>query len=128
VYVLTTTPMTLARSIIWTLSLSCSASFGSAGCRNNEPTPGAGPEMVQVSYGQTYCADRWGQASNLQQLESIATAYLSQQGVTAHHLKARVKEQPAGCNACTCTTGLVLEGLVRTTDLLTLEKLGFKKL
>jgi hypothetical protein len=84
--------------------------------------------MVRVSYRQTYCADRWGRAADLPQFESIATAYLSQQGVIAHQLKASVKEPPAVCNACTCTTGLVLEGLVRTTDLPTLEKLGFKKI
>jgi hypothetical protein len=116
--------MNLARLVIWTLV--CSYGFVSVSCRNNEPEPNT--EMVKVSYAQTYCSDRWGQATGLQQFESIAIAYLSQQGVTSHQLKASVKEQPSLCNACNCTTGLVLEGLVHNTDLLALEKLGFKKI
>jgi hypothetical protein len=118
--------MNLARSIVWTLI--CSCNFVNAGCQSNDPKPIADTEMVQVSYAQTYCSDRWGQAAGLQQFERVATTYLSQQGVTAHRLKARVKEQSSVCNACNCTTGLVLEGLVRNTDLLILEKLGFKKI
>jgi hypothetical protein len=118
--------MPLARVIGWILL--GSASFSSAGCRSTDPAPATDTELVQVSYAQTYCADRWGQTAGLQQFESVATTYLSQQGVTAHQLKARVKEQAAGCNACTCTTGLVLEGLVRQADLPTLEKVGFKKI
>jgi hypothetical protein len=81
--------------------------------------------MVQVSYAQTYCADPWGQAQGTQQLETVAATYLAQHNLTTPQLHASVKYPAAVCNACACTTGLVLEGYVSAADLPAVLALGF---
>jgi hypothetical protein len=114
------------RLTIWLLGGLCS--FTSAGCFCKEPTdlPEPEPTTVQVSYAQTQCADRWGQAVGTQQLAAVATAYLAQQGITLLQPQASVRNPAAVCNACTCTTGLVLEGRVRPSDLAAIQALGFQ--
>jgi len=107
------------------LSSTC---FVATSCQQDDPEPEATTTLVRVSYAQTYCADKWGQATGTQQLESVATTYLTQQGITTSQLIARVNGPASLCNACTCTTGLVLEGLVPDTDVPALEGLGFKKI
>jgi hypothetical protein len=95
------------------------------GCKGDDPTPAVEP--VQVSYAQTYCADKWGQAIGAQQLEAAAKAYLQQQGVTPQQLQAAAVNPPSVCNACSCTTGLVLKVTVNPADLQTMLNLGFEK-
>lgn len=108
----------------WLLSGWCA--LASTGCHKTtaEPTE----EVVQVSYAQTQCADRWGQANSVQKLQTVAIAYLAQQGITGHTLQASVQSAGAACSACTCPTGLVLAGSVRKADLPALLALGFTKL
>jgi len=105
-----------------------SACFVGTSCQPDDPEPEAKTTFVRVSYAQTYCADKWGQATGTQQLESVATTYLAQQGISTGQLTARVNGPASLCNACTCTTGLVLEGLVPATDVPALESLGFKRI
>jgi hypothetical protein len=108
--------------------LSCVCAIASTGCQKETAEPDAlNTEFVAVSYQQTYCADKWGSAPGTQQLEAVATAYLTSQGIQADQLHARVKTQSAVCNACTCTTGLVLAGAARKADLPALLALGFTR-
>lgn len=98
------------------------------GCHNEEIQPEAAtPSRVKVSYAQTQCADLWGQARSTQQLATVAQAYLAQQGVTLYQPQARVENIGVVCSACTCPTGLVLEGEVQATDLSIVLALGFKQ-
>ena len=115
--------MQSARLTIWVLGALCALSGTS--CQQETATPAE--ERVEVSYAQTQCADKWGQASSIQQLQAVASAYLTQQGITGHQLQASVQSQGAVCNACTCPTGLVLSGTARKADLPTLLALGFTK-
>ena len=78
-----------------------------------------------MRYAQTQCADRWGQAQGTQQLVAAAQGYLAQQGLVLQQLRARVINAGAVCNACTCPTGLLLEGAVGPTDLPAVLALGF---
>ena len=82
---------------------------------------------MKVRYAQTQCADRWGQASGTQQLVAAAQAYLVRQGLTIHQAQARVDNAGAVCTACTCPTGLVLEGAVPPADVAAVRALGFTK-
>lgn len=116
--------MKTARLFAWMLSGLCA--FASASCHKTTAEPAE--ETVTVSYAQTQCADRWGQASGVQQLQTVASAYLAQQGITGHTLQASVTSAAAVCSACNCPTGLVLAGSVRKADLPALLALGFKKL
>jgi hypothetical protein len=84
-------------------------------------------EQVAVSYAQTQCADRWGQARGTQQLVAVAQAYLAQQGLTLNQPRASVTGQASACAACTCPTGLVLEATVSPADLPAVLALGFTK-
>ncbi|RTQ49291.1 hypothetical protein EJV47_14215 [Hymenobacter gummosus] len=102
--------------------------FGATSCLTHcdeEPEPAA--EIVEVSYAQTYCADRWGEARGTQQLETVAKAYLLQQGITPQQLQAAAVNAPSVCNACSCTTGVVLKVSVLPADLQTMLNLGFKQ-
>ncbi|SHM13443.1 hypothetical protein [Hymenobacter psychrotolerans] len=97
--------------------------FASVSCqKKDEAAPE--PEAVQLRYTQTYCADRWGSASGTQQAEAAATAYLLQQGITAK-VVAQAINPPTVCNACSCTTGVVLVASVRPSDAPALLALGF---
>jgi hypothetical protein len=102
-------------------------SLSAASCFCKEKV-GPEPEQatVKVSYAQTQCADRWGQAQGKQQLATVATAYLAQQGITLYQPQASLQNPPAVCNACTCPTGLVLEGSVSPADLAAMRALGFQ--
>jgi len=104
----------------WLLGGLCA--IASTGCHKTTA------ELVEVSYAQTQCADRWGQANSTQQLQTVAKAYLAQQGITGHTLQASRTSAGAVCNACACPTGLVLAGTVRKADLPALLALGFTKL
>ena len=117
------------RFATWLLSGLCAFAAMSCGCKEEEiqPAPEQKTEMVGVSYAQTQCNDRWGQASTAQQLVSKAQAYLTQQGLTLHQPQASAKGQPAVCAACTCPTGLVLEATVSPADLSAVLALGFTK-
>lgn len=115
--------MKTTRLFAWLLGSLCIVA--SACCREELVEPAE--EVVEVSYAQTQCADRWGQANGLQQLQTVATTYLTQQGITGYSLQASAAAPAAVCNACTCTTGLVLAGTVRKADLPAVLALGFKK-
>jgi hypothetical protein len=127
-----------ARLSTWLLS-GLLALTGMGCSTNNEPEPTSEDtskpspiiciiEGVKVRYKQTYCADRWGQASTTQQLETVATAYLAQQGITFNGAHATRATPAAVCNACTCTTGVVLEGEISPSQLAAIQALGFTKI
>jgi hypothetical protein len=99
--------------------------LATAGCASEKQGPA--PDLIGVRYAQTQCADRWGQASGTQQLVTVAQAYLAQQGLALHQPQASVKNAGAVCNACTCPTGLVLEGTVSPADVTAVLALGFTK-
>lgn len=101
--------------------------LATAGCTNETIKPESAAARVKVTYDQTQCADRWGQAKGTQQLVAVAQAYLAQQGVTLYQPQATVKNTGAVCNACTCPTGVVLEGEVQPADLPLVLSLGFKQ-
>ncbi|MBO2007918.1 hypothetical protein [Hymenobacter negativus] len=117
--------MKRTRLTIWLLSGLCSITAASCSCKEkSDPEPEQ--TTVKVSYAQTYCSDRWGQAQGTQQLAAVATAYLAQQGITLYQPRASAKYPAAVCNACSCTTGLVLEGTVSPADLAAVQALGFQ--
>ncbi len=104
--------------------------LASAACTSkNTPEPER-PQvpLTKVSYAQTQCADKWGQARTPQQLEAVATAYLAQQGITLANAQATQSAPAAVCNACTCPTGVVLVGEVSASQLAAIQALGFQKL
>ena len=107
----------------WLLGSLCAVA--ATGCAREEAD--LAPELVAVRYAQTQCADRWGQAAGTQQLVSVAQTYLAQQGLTLHQPQASVKSAGAVCAACTCPTGLLLEGKVQPADLAAVLALGFAK-
>jgi hypothetical protein len=91
------------------------------------PEPAPKSDAVTVTYAQTQCADRWGQAPSAQQLVAKAQAYLAQQGLTLNQPQAAATGQASTCAACTCPTGLVLEATVSPADLPAVLALGFTK-
>jgi hypothetical protein len=91
-----------------------------------EPVPAIEPDQVSVSYDQTQCADKWGQAATPQQLEALAVAYLAKQGITLAGPKASQTGPPTVCNACSCPTGVVLVGTVHVNQVTAIQALGFK--
>jgi hypothetical protein len=86
-------------------------------------------DSVSVRYQQTYCADPWGQAQGTQQLQATAYAYLMQQGISLRPgaLKAYVRNPASVCNACTCTSGVVIEADIISADLPAMQALGFMR-
>jgi len=99
--------------------------LAAAGCANEKED--ALPDLVAVRYAQTQCADPWGYARNTPLLAGVAQAYLAQQGVTLHQPQASAKNTPSWCDACTCTTGVVLEGKVQPAEVAAVLALGFTK-
>ena len=93
--------------------------------KNSEPAPP--DDTVAVSYAQTQCADKWGQATTTQLLETTATTYLVQQGIAFTQAHAAQVNTGAVCNACTCPTGVMLMGKVPTSQLAAVQALGFTK-
>lgn len=98
--------------------------FAGVSCQKEDEASTPEPETVPLSYAQTYCADQWGTASGLQQAEAAVTAYLLQQGITAKVVASAVNP-PMVCNACNCTTGVVLVASVRQSDVPALLAMGF---
>lgn len=86
-------------------------------------------DSVFVRYQQTYCADPWGQAQGAQQLQAVAQAYLVQQGISLRPgaLRAYVRNPASVCNACSCTSGLVVEAAIVSADLPAMQALGFTR-
>ncbi|ALW85925.1 hypothetical protein AUC43_12955 [Hymenobacter sedentarius] len=111
------------RFAAWLFGSLCTLAAVGCTCELEDPAP----ELVGVRYAQTQCADRWGQAPSTQQLVAAAQGYLAQQGLTLHQPRASVKDAGAVCTACTCLTGLVLEGAVQPADLPAVLALGFTK-
>ncbi|MFC6224429.1 hypothetical protein ACFP2F_14355 [Hymenobacter artigasi] len=111
------------RFAYWLLGSLCAMAAVSCNSEKQDPDP----NLVAVRYAQTQCADRWGQAQGTQQLITVAQTYLAQQGLTLHQPSASVKNAGMVCNACSCTTGLVLEGTVQSADLPAVLALGFNK-
>ena len=111
------------RFAAWLLSGLCA--LATVSCTSEEKNPE--PELVGVQYAQTQCADRWGQAPGTRQLVAAAQAYLAQQNLTLYLAQVSVKNSGAVCAACTCPTGLVLEGAVQPADLQAVLALGFTK-
>jgi len=118
--------MNFPRLTVWLLSSLCLLA-GTSCKKNSEPAP---PEAdsIAVRYAQTQCADKWGQATTTQQLEAVATTYLVQQGIAFTQAHATQAAPAAVCNACTCTTGVVLEGRVNSSQLAAIQVLGFTKI
>ena len=114
-------PAGLLGSLLLLAGTSCSL------CHEPEPE-NLPPSVYQVSYAQTQCADKWGQARTPQQLETVATAYLAQQGITLTSPKATQAAPASVCNACACPTGVVLVGEVVPSQLAAIQALGFTKL
>jgi vacuolar-type H+-ATPase subunit B/Vma2 len=112
--------MKLTRSTAWLLGSLCA--IAATACTREED---AYPDFVKVEYSQTQCADRWGQVRNKQELVAAAQIYLGQQGITLHQAKASRKGAAIHCDACTCPTGVVLEGKVQPTDVAAVRALGF---
>jgi hypothetical protein len=117
------------RFATWLLSGLCAFAAVSCTCKKEDirPEPEQKPQLVAVSYAQTQCADRWGQARGAQQLVAVAQAYLAQQGLTLNQPQAAATGTPSACAACTCPTGLVLEATVSPADLSAALALGFTK-
>ncbi|MBF9223530.1 hypothetical protein [Hymenobacter ruricola] len=117
------------RLATWLLSGLCA--FAAVSCTGKkdeiQPEPAQKQDLVAVTYAQTQCNDRWGQAQGTQQLVAKAQAYLAQQGLTLNQPQASVAGPPAVCAACTCPTGLVLEATVSPADLPAVLALGFAK-
>lgn len=111
------------RFACWLLVSLCA--MAAVSCTSEKQAPD--PDLVAVRYSQTQCADRWGQAQSTQQLIIAAQTYLAQQGLTLHQPYASVKNVGMVCNACSCTTGLVLEGTVQSAELPAVLALGFTK-
>mgnify|MGYP006899134068 CR=1 FL=1 len=111
-------------------------SLGAAGCQKKDVRPHEQPgrcgtvvtDSIFVRYEQTYCADPWGQAQGAQQLQAAAQAYLGQQGLRPSTVTAYVRNPAAVCNACTCTTGLVVEAAIAPPDLPVMQALGFTRI
>ncbi len=120
--------MSLFRPTAWLLS-GLLALATTACTSKTDPKPEQPPvAQTKVSYAQTQCADRWGQARTPQQLEAVATAYLAQQGIILTNPKATQAAPAAVCNACMCPTGVVLVGEVPPGQLAAVQALGFIKL
>jgi hypothetical protein len=117
--------MKSVRLTAWLLASLCAFAGSSCHHKNSEPAPEA--DAVQVSYAQTSCADKWGQASTPQLLETVATTYLTQQGIALSQAQATRVNQGAICNACMCPTGVVLVGTVPASQLAAILALGFTK-
>ena len=111
-------PIRLSAGLLSSLCLIATAS-----CAFEKESPG--PGLVRVSYAQTQCADRWGQARGTQQFVAAAQTYLFQQGLTLYKPQAIAKNLGFTCDACTCPTGLVLKGRVKPADLPAVLALGF---
>ncbi len=123
--------MNALRPTAWLLSsLLALAGTGCSLCHEPdiEPAPAKQSSGIKVRYAQTYCADRWGQAPTPQQLETAATTFLNQQGISLVNAYATQAAPAAVCNACACTTGVVLEGEVSATQLAAIQALGFTKI
>ena len=113
------------RFAAWLLSSLCA--FASISCRQQgDPEPRLS-DLAQVGYAQTQCADKWGMAATPTQLETAATTYLAQQGISLVNAHAAKTGTEAACNACTCTTGLVLTGQVTFAQLAAMQALGFTR-
>lgn len=107
------------------------------GCQKKDIAPTERPgrcgtvvtDTVFVRYQQTYCADVWGQAQGEQQLQTVAQAYLGQQGIRLRPgaVTAYLRNPAAACNACSCTTGLVVEAAILADDLPAMQALGFTR-
>ena len=108
-----------------------------AGCQKTNVTPDKErdwcgtsiTDSVFVRYNQTYCADAWGQAQGAQQLQTVAQAYLGQQGIRLRPsaVTAYVRNPASVCNACSCTTGLVVDVAIIAADLPAMQALGFTR-
>jgi len=122
--------MTSLRPTAWLLSSLLALASVACTCKKDTPEPEQPKaQLIKVSYAQTQCADKWGQARTTQQLEAAATAYLVQQGVSLSNPKATAPSAPGlVCHACTCPTGTVLVGEVPASQLAAIQALGFTKL
>lgn len=121
--------MTLPRPNAWLLSGLLALAATTACTSKQDPEPEQPPvAQTKVSYAQTQCADKWGQAQTPQQLEAVATAYLAQRGIVLANPQATQAGPPTVCNACTCTTGVVLVGEVPPGQLAAVQALGFQKM
>jgi hypothetical protein len=118
--------MKTSRLSTWLFSGMCA--FAAISCNDKkaeiQPETDTSIEKVHVRYVQTQCADRWGQAQGAQALIAAAQAYLTQRNLTLYQ-PTTSNGSPSACAACTCPTGLVLEGDVRTADLSAVQALGF---
>ena len=117
------------RLTAWLLS-GCFTLAGTA-CHSSDPEPEKlTASSIKVRYAQTQCADRWSPGRGLSpaQLETTATTYLAQQGITFSNAHAAQSSPAAVCNACTCPTGVLLEGEVSAAQLAAIQALGFTKI
>jgi hypothetical protein len=117
--------MKSTRLSAWLLASLCVVA--STSCHSERDPEPADADLVQVRYAQTQCADKWGSVRGTQQLETTATTYLAQQGITLFNAHASQVSVEAVCNACTCPTGVVLTGKVTSAQLVAIQALGFAK-
>ena len=110
----------------WLLSGLCALSVMSCNRDEDNIIVEPAPQYVHVRYVQTQCADSWGQAQGSQALIAAAQTYLNQRNLTLHQ-PLTTNGTPSACAACTCPTGLVLEGDVLPADLSAVLALGFKQ-
>ncbi|HEX8349118.1 MAG TPA: hypothetical protein VF598_04085 [Hymenobacter sp.] len=114
------------QSAAWLLGSLCALS--AAKCTSNElEREDPAPQLVEVRYVQTQCSDRWGPAPSTQALVTTARAYLAQRGLTLYQPQAIVQNTGAVCSACSCPTGVVLEGSVAPAEVAAVLALGFTK-
>ncbi len=115
---------TLTRGAARLLALLCALAVTACAGDKKDPAPDG---LVGVRYAQTQCADRWGPAPSPPELVAAAQTYLAHQGVTLHQPTASTQNAGAVCTACTCPTGVVLQGTVVPADLSAVLALGFTK-
>ncbi len=121
--------MNVSRPTAWLLSSLLALASAACTCKKDAPAPEEPKiQTTKVSYAQTQCSDKWGQARTPQQLEALATAYLAQQGIILTNPKATQSAPAAVCNACMCPTGVVLVGEVPPGQLAAVQALGFQKI
>jgi hypothetical protein len=82
--------------------------------------------IVDFVYGETQCADPWGEASDDDKLKVVIEDYLADQGIDIISINFTAFDGQIHCQACTCSSGRDIE-LRASEDFTTkLEGLGFE--
>lgn len=81
----------------------------------------------EVLYEQTFCADAWGYGDTDAKTVGQMVDFLDKEGVKIHDARLVAEREPDACKACTCKSGRVFYGRVRTKNLAAVQKLGFRE-